>query len=113
MSWLRLVRFFELPVISPPRVKALIWRVPVEEITLVPPPLKVKAEPEPVMVWEVDLKPLEISRLPAKEEEPVPVSMMLPVLMTRLVPTIEAAVRPLVISRLPEKELEPVPVDRN
>ena len=60
----------------PPRVKALTWRVPVEEIMLVPPPLKVRPPPEVVIkmlsksAW-VARRPLVISSEPAKELEPV------------------------------------------
>lgn len=41
------------PVSVPPRVKALICRVPVEEIVLVPPPEKLSPAPEPVRVSPV------------------------------------------------------------
>src|SRR3989344_7003536 len=73
----------ELPVISPPRVKAFNWRVPVEEIMLVPPPLKVN--PPPDVVTRILLKsasaarrPLAMSKEPAKDEEPVPFTVKSP-----------------------------------
>ena len=67
----------------PPRVKALTWRVPVEEIMLVPPPLKVRPPPEVVIkmlsksAW-VARRPFDISKEPAKDEEPVPENTPVP-----------------------------------
>ena len=86
MSWL-------LPVIFPPKVKALICKVPVEEIVFVPPPLKVK--PPPDVVTRIESKsawaarrPLVMSKLPAKEEEPVPEKVFVP--YVKKLPDIEA-----------------------
>ena len=63
----------------------------------------------PALTLLVTVNDLAIFKLPAKEEEPVPLPTMLPVLITRPVPVIWAARRPLVMSKLPAKELEAVP----
>ena len=52
--------------------------------------------------------PFVTSRLPAKVDEPVPLDVMLPVLMTKLVPVIPPAVRDLDMLREPAKVLEAV-----
>src|SRR3989304_6115154 len=82
-SWLMLEMLFELAFRAPPNMKALIWRVPVDEIIFVPPPLKVRPPPE--VVTRMLLKsastarrPLVMSNEPAKDEEPVPEKVLVP-----------------------------------
>ena len=53
--------------------------------------------------------PLAVASMePAKEAEPVPAKIGLPVLIVKPVPTMAAAFKPLVIASEPEKELEEV-----
>src|SRR3989304_3777744 len=75
-SWLMLEMLFELAFRAPPNMKRLIWRVPVDEIIFVPPPLKVRPPPGPAarMLWP-SVTPTGGPRLrprhSAKDEEPV------------------------------------------
>ena len=97
---MRPVRFFELPVISPPRVKALMVRAV---------PLyweRVLAKRPVVAVRVVVERPLARARLPAKLLEPVPVEMNWARVSMPLV-----AWRPLATVRLPAKEEEPALVN--
>jgi len=59
--------FWLFPVRVPPRVKALICRVPVEEIVLVPPPEKLSPAPLPVRV-----KPVVPAKVPLPARERLP-----------------------------------------
>jgi hypothetical protein len=100
-----------LPVMSPPKVKALMVRVP-EPAWIVPPPVKLILLPEvpneispleterPVATWT----PLVTSRPPAKELEPALVDKKRPPVV-KLPPAWIA-----LVAVIAEKELEPAPV---
>jgi hypothetical protein len=67
----RPVMLFDPPVTVPPKVKALIWRVPVEERMLVPPPVKDNGAEAPVKDMSLALNPLVTSKDPVNELDPV------------------------------------------
>ena len=74
------VALFELPESNPPKVKALICKVPVEEIVFVPPPVKVRPPPEsvlrklpPVVRLPAEWMPRPVFKEPEKELLPTPV----------------------------------------
>ena len=64
-----------------------------------------------ISVTPLTTNPLETLRLPAKDAEPVPAKVGLPVLIVREVPTRAAALIPLVTYSEPAKDDEPVPAN--
>lgn len=93
------VMFLLEPVISPPNVKALI-------VLALRAPAVTKL---PAVTENEEVNDLLRFKEPAKVEEPVPESMMLPVVMVRPEPVIPVAVKDLERLSEPRKELEAVP----
>ena len=106
-----------MAVKRPPNVKALIVRVP-DKAWMVPPALKLIWLPavpreilpletlKPVVAW----RPLDNSREPEKELEPVPAEKIKPEVLKEPAVTELVTVKDLVMFKLPAKELEPVEV---